>query len=339
MTLTQTAILVKQIIAISAVALVLGISSFIGYKIWLAYYLANLPPVEEKPDIRFGLLPAPDFPKSSVSTSNYSYSLDTTTGGLPKVGIEPGFEKIVKVYFVTQTFASFLSPQRAEDLAGKFGITEAPNILSDTKYKFKDQDKTLLVDLNNGNFSYNKVASISAYVNPDNDEKIVSDFKQTLSYLGSLKDDLKNARTKVVLLKAEALAYQVSLWPTPIDKRQIFTADFNKSLVTATVSGGADTLDNYLSLNFTYYPIDTSTFASYPIKSSEEAFDDLKNGKGIVIVESQKPQVSITAVSLGYYLPENYSPYLQPIFVFEGPNFVAYVPAVAEQFQAKATQN
>lgn len=351
MTLTQTAIVVKQAIIVSAVTLVLGITSFVGYKIWYAYYLAHLPPVEEKPDTKFGLLPPLDFPKSSVSTSNFTYSLDTTTGGLPKIGIDAGFEKIIKVYFVTQTFATLLSPDRSNALAQKFNITSSADILSETKYQFKDNDKNLLVNLDNGNFSYTKQASISAKTSLDDDNKLVSDFEQNLFSLGVLKDNLKNGRTKIVLLKAEgdklaptqlrseAMAAQISLWPATIDKKSIFTANFNKSLVNATVVGEANQLDNYLSLNFTYYPIDTSTFATYPLKTAEAAFGDLKQGKGVVVIEPSKPQVSITSVYLGYYLAENYSPYLQPIFIFEGPDFVAYVSAITDQFQSTAKQN
>lgn len=348
MTLTQTAILVKRGIIISIIALVLGITSFIGYKIWHAYYLAHLPPVEEKPDTKFGLLPQLSFPSGDVSTSNFSYSLDTTTGGLPKVGIDPGFEKFIKVYFVAQTFATLLSPDRSTALAEKFGILTPPNILSETKYQFRDKGKTLSADLDSGNFSYTKEATLSANITPDDDNKFISDFQQVLANLGVLKDDLKNGKSKVTLLKtegvklvptttkSEAKAVRISLWPAPIDKKQIFTADLNKSLVNAVVSGPANNLDNYLSLNFTYYSIDTSTFATYPLKTAEAAFDDLKSGKGVIITPPANPQVSITSVSLGYFLPEKYSPYLQPIYIFEGPSFVAYVAAINEQFQTQA---
>lgn len=339
MTLTQTAILVKQVILISSITLFLGLTSFVGYKIWYAYYLAHLPPVEEKADAKFGLLPLPSFPKGNVSTSNFSYSLDTTTGGLPKVGIDPGFDSIIKVYFVTQTFATLLAPEKSADLAQKFGIMSQPEILSETKYRFKDQNKTLEVNLDSGNFSYTRQASISAQINLDDDNKLVSDFESSLSALGVLKDDLTNGRTKVTPLKvagSETVAAQISLWPAPIDKKSIFTADFNKSLINAIVVGSTSALDNYLSLNFTYYPVELSTFATYPIKTAEAAFDDLKEGRGIVIIEPNKPQVSITSVYLGYYLSDSYSPYLQPIFVFEGPNFVSYVAAISEAFQSQA---
>lgn len=342
MTLTQTAILVKQIITISIIALVLGLISFIGYKVWYAYYLARLPSVAVKPDNKFGLLPALNFLKSTVSTSNFSYSLDTVTGGLPKVGVDQGFESIIKVYFVTQTFATFLSSERSTNLAEKFNITAPPEILSETKYKFSNSGRTLLVNLDTGNFSYTKEASISGKINVD-ESRLVSGFKQTLSALGAFKNDLQNGKDKITFLKSdgkdfiitankeEANAVLISIWPAAIDNKPILTADSNRSLIYAITLGESNDLDNYYSLNFTYYPIDTSIFATYQTKTAETAFEDLKNNKGIVIVQPDKPQVSITSLSLGYYLEENYSPYLQPIFIFEGPNFIAYVPAISNQ--------
>ncbi|MCR4305924.1 MAG: hypothetical protein NUV73_02470, partial [Candidatus Daviesbacteria bacterium] len=307
MTLTQTAILTRRVILFSIISLVLSITGFIGYNIWHAYYLASLPPIEEKPDIKFGLLPPPDFPQGSVSTSNFSYSLDTTTGGLPKVGTDEGFEKVVKVYFVTQTFATLLAPEKSGALAEKFAISSPPEIISDTRYRYRDQNKTLLVDLDNGNFAYNKESTPSADVNLDEEDKLVSNFKQILSHLELLKEDLQDSRTKVgflklngdglspTQLKSETVAYQISLWPAAIDKRAIFTPDFNNALISAVITGPANNLENYLTLRFTYYPIDLSTYATYPIKTGEDAFDDLKTGEGVVIIEPDKPQVSITS--------------------------------------------
>lgn len=325
MTLTQTAILTKQVIIASVIALVLGIAGLIGYNIWHAYYLAHLPVIEERPDNKFGLLPQPDFPQGNVTTSNFSYSLDTTTGGLPKLGVDKGFEKIVKVYFVTQTLATLLSPDKSQVLAEKFNIVLLPEILSETKYRFQDKNKVLLVDLNTGNFSYTNGATASADQTLDDDNKLISDFKQILSGFGLLKDDIANGRSKVT--RMENKTAQISLWPASIENSSIFTPNFDQSLISATVAGSANKLNNYQSLDFTYYPIDTETYATYYLKTPQTAFDDLKLGKGVVVVEPKDPKVSISSVSLGYYLPENYSPYLQPIYVFEGQNFVAYVRA------------
>lgn len=325
----------------------LTILSFVGYRIWHAYYLAKLPPIEEKANVKFGILPKPDFPRMDVSSSNYSYSLDTTTGGLPRVDKDPGFEKIIKVYFVTQTFATLLSPDRSQALADKFGFTSPPVILSETKYKYIDGEKQLLVDLNSGNFSYTNEASISAKINTDDNNKLVTDFKNILSKLDVLKKDLQDGRDNITFLKtsgdkliptelpSEAMAARISLWPASIEKKSIFTSDFDTSMVTTTVSGETGKLEEYRLINFTYYPIDTSTYATYPIKTAESAFEDLKNGKGVIIIEPSKSQVSITSVFLGYYMPENYSPYLQPIFIFKGPHFAAYVGALPDEFQSQ----
>lgn len=345
MTLTQTAILTKQLIVISILTIILGTSGFIGYKVWQAYNIANLPPVEEIPDFKFGMLLAPDFPRSNVSSSNFTYSLDTITGGLPKMGIDPGFEKVQKVYFVTKTFATLLSPQKTQSLAAKFNLTLNPQILSETKYRFQEQNKTLTIDLDTGNFNYSNEATTSSKEKLDDERKLIEDFKKSLGKLGILKDDLGGGRNKVTLfraeetrlfptsLKSEASLAQISLWPSEIDKKAIFTPDFNTSLVNALVQKDAINLENYISFQFTYFPIDMETFATYPIKSAEEAFEDLRTGKGVVVIEPNKPQVSITSVYMGYFLAENYNPYLQPIYIFEGPNFVAYVWAV------RATEN
>lgn len=349
MTLSQTAIIVKQGIIISITVLVLVIAGFIGYQVWNAYRIAHLPPVEEKPDTKFGVLPAINFPKTDVSSSNFTYTLDTTTGGLPKVGLDTGFEKFMKVYFVTPAFASLLSPERSQNLATKFGLSNPPEILTETEYRYKDQNKTLTVNLDNGNFTYLKESTVSGAITLDEDNKLTADFKQFLASLGYSKDDLNSGRSKIIPLKtdpngvlisvnnrSEAQVARISLWPGAIDKKNIYTGDIDKSLVNATVVGGANNLDNYLSLNFTYFPIDSATFATYPTKASDMAFEDLKNGKGVVLLQPNKPQVSITSVSIGYFLASTYSPYLQPIYVFEGPNFVAFVSAVSEQFQSPA---
>ena len=332
MTLSQTAIIIKQVITISIIVIITSLAGFIGYKVWHAYYLAHLPPVEEKPDTKFGLLPLPDFDKSTVSSSNYSYSIDTVTGGLPKVGKDPGFEKLIKVYFVTKTFATLLSPERSQNLAEKLGIIGAPHILSEIKYRFEDKNKALNVDLDTGNFTYEKTATPSGQP-LDEDVKLVSDFQDMLKNLSIFKPDLAIGRNKVIHLNSGGA--QISLWPASLDNKPILTPLYNKSLVNARVISSADNIENYLSLNLTYYPIDTTTFATYPVKSSEQSLEDLKSGKGSVVLEPDKPQVSITSVYLGYFLEEKYSPYLLPIFVFEGPNFAAYVPAITEQFQTQ----
>lgn len=343
MTLTQAAVLTKQLVFSTIFLIIAGIGSFTGYQIWYEYYLSTIPPVEEKPDTKFGILPQADFPLSNVSSSNFTYSLDTITGNLPKVG-EEGFPKIIKVYFITKPYASLLSSEKSQELAAKFGINAQPQILTDTQYKFKEDEKTLDVDLDSGNFTYKNEASISAAENLDNENKLVTDFQSILKSTNIFKEDLTKGRTKVVLLKqtskdlvptqlrTESIGAQISLWPQEIDRKHIFTPEFDKSLISAIIINSSNDLENYKLLDFTYWPVDINIFATYPTKSPADAFSDLQSGKATIIIEPGKPQVSITSIYLGYYLSKSYSPYLQPIYIFEGPQFISYVSAVDKAF-------
>lgn len=344
LTLTQTAIFTKRFLVSFIVLSVLTIVGFIGYKVWYASYLASLPKPVEKPTVTWGALPIPEWPSPSATATNFSYTIDTVSGLLSKEKLET----ISKVYFMPKSVLTLLSSQKGDELASKFDITSRPEILSETKYRYKGLDRSLTADVDTGNFIYTRDATVAAKlaVQPvDTDtSKIVRDFRSFLITQGLMKDDLQNGPTKVVFLKAsgnqftpteflgEAQAFQVSIWPQDIDSKPIVTGNIDRSLVTAIVAKSADSLENYLLLSYTYWPIDTSTFSTYPLKTTDLAFEDLKNGKGVILLDPGKPQVSITSVKIGYYQSDKYTPYLEPVYIFEGPLFVGYSAAIADQY-------
>lgn len=348
MTLTQTAILTKNFIIFSAITLIVSIAGYTSYKIWYTYYyLPSLPPVEEKPDTKFGVLPYPEFPSADVSSSNFSFSLDTTTGGFPK------FEKLIKVYFMPQPFASLLSGEKSKSLAKKFNITTEPEVLSETEYLFKEDIKSLRVNLDSGNFIYQNEATKSGEEKLlAKEEELTENFKNLLQSFNLLPENFAGSKSKINLLKveeddftaadsqSEAQAAKISIWPQDLDLKPIITDSNLISLVNAVITNFGRDLEDYFEINYTVWPIDTETFATYPLKPAETAFADLQSGKGIVITKPNKQtRISITSVVLAYFLPKNYSPYLQPVFVFEGPEFIALVPATVEQFLDQATQS
>lgn len=326
MTLTKVAQFTRLLITFSLIFFAIGVTSFIGYKIWHAKYLASLPPVEEKPNPIFGILKQPNLPQTDVSSSNYTYSIDTVDGNLPQFG------KLIKVFIIPPVSASFLSGDKSKDLAQKFNLTTIPQILSETEYKFSDTNASLLINLDSGNFSYTKEASSSATdaIAATNDELIRS-FKDNLTSLGILKNELKNGRV-TVNKSADLKEATISIWPEDIDGKPILTPQKDVSFVNARVNSNAIDLANYLSIDFTFWMVDTSSFATYPLKTSSEALNDLKSGKGAVIATPPKPQVSITKVDLGYFENLSYFPYLEPIYIFSGPQFSAYVTAVSNQY-------
>lgn len=325
MTLTQTALITKRAIFFLILLSAVGTSTFFGYKIWQARYLAGVPKPEEKPDIKFGLLPKPDFLKPLVSSANFSYSIDTQTGGLPN------FPKLAKVYYIPKGVVTFASSDKAGFLAQKLGIINPPQVLSETTHQFKDNTKTLTYQLDSGNFIFKKEATAASFTPLGDEKELTSDFRRLLSSLGLLNDDLRNSPSKAKLLK-EASAAAVFIWPKDIDKFPIVSQNFTDSPVEATSSGNFQIPDNLLVFKYTFWPVDQKTYATYPLKTAAQALEDLRGAKGIVLVEPKSPKVSITSVYLAYLESENYTPYLLPVFVFEGPNFVAYVNALPDQY-------
>ncbi len=338
MDLTHTATVAKRVIVISIILFVLAITAFASYRFYKSYQEAHRPPKEETIDRKFGDLPTPDFPQTKVSSSNFTYALDTKTGGLPNFG------HTIRVYFMPKAFATLLAAEKSADLAAKFGIKQDPQVLTETKYLFADGDKNITIDLDTNNFFYKEDLLDEPDDDPlGEDNKLSQEFKLFLSSRGLVKKTLEEGSTKVELLKiegdqvspassrSEANAAQISLWPEDLDKKPILTDNPNKSLINAIVVSNAGKLQNYKSLSYTFWPIDPTTFAVYPVKSAEQAFEDLKSGNSIILKspEGGSSSISISSVYLAYFEESTYTPYLQPIVVFEGENFIAYVPAIS----------
>lgn len=89
-------------------------------------------------------------------------------------------------------------------------------------------------------------------------------------------------------------------------------------------------------MDYIFWPIDLNNFGTYPIKKVDEAFEELKNGEGFIAIEPLRGNVSISKIYLAYYLSEEYTNYLQPVYVFEGSGFASIVQAVKNEFVEKS---
>ena len=92
---------------------------------------------------------------------------------------------------------------------------------------------------------------------------------------------------------------------------------------------------NVVQANYNHQTVNLqpTTQATYPIKTAQQAFDDLKNGKGYIASYNGtgSNQILITNVFLAYYIGTAQQNYLTPVVVFQGQNgFFAYVPAVTD---------
>ncbi|KKR83552.1 MAG: hypothetical protein UU73_C0001G0302 [Candidatus Daviesbacteria bacterium GW2011_GWA1_41_61] len=328
MTLSQTTAVTRKGIVFFGIFLLLVTLSLIGYNLYKQYELAHRKPIEEKPEMRFGTLPKIKFPAQTVSSSNFTYSLDTTTGELPQV------PKLLKVYFIPQTGISLMDADYAKQLAEKLGFPQGPQILATTEYKFtNDQDASLIINITTGNFHFQRQVIPTKDDPPQGSfpekERLIGDFKQFLSSKDVLPPELQNGTGNVTYSgSGDEETAHLSLWPADIDKMTVITPQFTQGLVRATVTKHTLEANKYIDINFIFWPVDKASSSTYLLKLPAQAFSELKIGQGFVALEPDQPQVSISSVYLAYYQSESYSPYLQPVYVFDGPQFIALVPAI-----------
>jgi len=93
--------------------------------------------------------------------------------------------------------------------------------------------------------------------------------------------------------------------------------------------------DQVVAAEYHHFALDENKNGIYPIKTSEEAWEELKSGKGYIadLGDNSKGTITIRKVYLAYYDPGQYTEYFQPVVVFEGDNnFVAYIPAVINEY-------
>jgi hypothetical protein len=89
-----------------------------------------------------------------------------------------------------------------------------------------------------------------------------------------------------------------------------------------------------LAAEYHYYPVEETKSGTYPTKTADTAWEELKDGKGYVVnLGDNSEKVAIRKVYLAYYDAGQYVSHYQPVVVFEGDNnFFAYVPAVQNYY-------
>ena len=102
------------------------------------------------------------------------------------------------------------------------------------------------------------------------------------------------------------------------------------------VTGESSGPKQVIAGEYHYFPVDEGKFSTYPIKTSQIAWDELSAGGAFVASpggNSEGGAVTLRRVYLAYYDAGGYTEFFQPIVVFEGDNgFVAYVPAVTADY-------
>lgn len=258
-----------------------------------------------------------------------------------------------KVYFMPKPVSNFLSFERAMKLANSLGFSGEASEISNRLFVWTDIElpyRTIQVDIISGNFvlkyDYKSDLSISLEKDLPTKENALTEIRSFYDKIGVSSTDILSGELKVTFLKlsgnqltqttslSEADFVRIDIFRPQLDSMPIYSFDPNKSLVYFIFSGSKTLNKRFIEVGYTYNPISLDNYATYPIRTSSDAYKELTSGNGYVAsVGENNKKINILKIYLAYYEPEEPQTYLQPVYVFEGEKgYYGYVPAVSAEW-------
>lgn len=341
--LTETAFYTRRGINVGIVAVVLFLIIKLGlgylYELWLYLH----PPPPPPPTVAFGVLPSINFPQSTPSAS-LVYSLDTTDGKFPR------FPQVSKVYFISIPRENLQSLNHAQDEAEKLRFKNQPQIITPTIRQWTNPDNPLLTlrfNIATGNFAtkydWGNDSTIFNQKNLPEKDNAIMEAQNFFNNFGLLPKELQNGKKLVSYLRASVGHYvpapslssadfaRVDFMRDDLDNYPLVGDTPSRSPLFIIFSGTKDEQRRMVEIHFAIWNIDKETFATYPLRPVEEAWNDLNSGVGYIanLGSNNSNLVNIKRVYLAYFYSDNPTNFLQPLYVFEADKgFVAYVPAL-----------
>lgn len=342
--LTQASIIARKTIRYGIYGIIFLIVARIvigtGIKVFRFFFPAPPPP----PTVSFGKLPSLPFPEGAPSFENLTFTLETAAGELP------AFSDQVKVYFMPKPPASIQDLEFAKQKAVSLGFSPSGRELVETVFLFQNKNapSTLTMNIVSGIFSisYDLRANPRIIENiPPAPEAALAQIKTYLARADLLKDDLSGPVThEFIKIEEGRFISAVSLSESDLVKINLFRKDFEEiPAVTSNpkeanvwfmLSGTRERENQVIAAEYHYYPADEEQSATYPIKTSQSAWEDLNSGNGYIAnLGNNQGNITIRRVYFAYYDPGQYTAFYQPVVVFEGDNgFVGYVPAITSEY-------
>lgn len=348
--LTETAYYARRAINWSIIAVIGYIILRIFWSIVLTLYVAIFPPKAPPPNHAFGKLPALKFPAPPASPSGQLiFQLQTIEGTVPHASAS------ANVYFMPKSGSNLLALSTAQNFAKRLGFVTTPIPQQDNKnvYRFDDQTtplRHLWYDIVSSNFtlqySFEQDAALFLERNLPSAQSAQGEARNLLQTYALFPSDFTGGDVVVSFYKvngnnlipvgsqSQADAVRVDFFRPSIASTKVITSVPGAGPISIVLSGSRNSKKRVLSFTYTYWRIDYQTSATYALKLSSQAWQELQSGNGYIVRYPKKGLVAtVRNVYLAYYDSFEPQTYLQPIFVFEGDDgFLAYVPAVAGEW-------
>jgi len=110
----------------------------------------------------------------------------------------------------------------------------------------------------------------------------------------------------------------------------MFTPEGYKGVISAILTGYFEGRDSIIDISYNYHTVDYEEIHTYPIRTSQSAWQLLQAGEGYIADKGTVDTAVIREVFLAYFDSYEEQEYLQPIYVFENKEtgFLGYVSAV-----------
>lgn len=350
-TLTNITYMGRQTVKFGLIFLVVLMVGRISINAFVAFWKATHPAPPPPPTVGFGVLPAIEFPNQSTEEKPISYKLETATGTTPNFGDR------AKVFFMPKATSSLLGDQSAKATAAKLNFVFEPEALSTELYRWNKSQpllSTLEMNIRTNNFkltsNYLSLPELLVNKKMPTGFEAIERVKSYLKRADLLPGDVATASGEIVYLKSlggelapavsqsDADFIQVDLNRYPIDGRfRMFTPQGYIGSINAIVTGGFENQDSIVELLYNYHDIDYSQVHTYPLRTSQSAWQLLQAGEGYIAEKGNTDAAVIRTISLGYFDSFEEQEYLQPVYVFENPEtgFLGYIPALDPRYTQK----
>lgn len=310
----------------------------------IALFNIIFPKTPPPPTTVYGKITAIPFPESQF-TQKYTYTVDTISGKLPV------FSDRIEVFETITPVPKLLDLRDARVLVNKAQYAAGETVITDTVYSWRynsNFNKKMTYNIVSKDFSIDSNfltdPSLSEQFGTPTGENAIATVVGLLEGLKSYPMELDEQKTTTQFLYIQdAQTFpSTSISSAQITRVDLYHKDLNKTPVVYPnppfsslyffVKNGPEIVQGQFSQQTLKVP-----GATYPIKSAEQAFEELKSGKGFIAAYyGETKEIVLKDSYLAYYMSDTKQQFIQPVIVFEGKNgFYAYVQAITDEWIEK----
>lgn len=349
MTLTDVSYYLRKYYPFAILGIILFLILFYSVRL-VGLYLESTRVVAPFTNTVFGRIKKPYLAEASPS-AGLTFKLDTI------LGVPTTATATAKVFFLKPSQVRFGYKEKIFLIAKSLGFATENNSykLIQNQAIFTEPRQKLTIDIRDFNFSYRYTFEddkelINQAAIPETQESQAKAVEY-LESIGAYPQEFAQGKTNVIFLRFNPLSQSVAYLKDNA-RANLVEVDFHRPDIEGlpVVSPKYFNSQNYVLMLFQqdgavkilraelkFFEKSEEQVGVYPLKTGEEAYEQLTSGKGMVISNPQdKKNITLRKMFVGYLDPDTYQDYLQPVYIFLGDdNFVAYVPAVSSEFLAE----